>query len=550
MGWFFTTQHEKTCAAKQKQREDAIKALPEYSKSLTPKEKSILDYNVPELVKLVKSNELKPKEILLAFGKQALVAQSKTNCLTEVMIKDAEKWAETVDTSGPLGGIPISLKDHIIVKGYDATTGFSSLAFNPYKEDGETTALLRRAGAVPYVKTNVPITMMAIEGYNDMFGRTTNWHNPNYAPGGSSQGEGSLIASGGSRIGIGSDIGGSVRVPAAWSGICSLKFSTRRWPMDGDLCTPGYEAVEPTTSPMAKTLPDLRYFIESVIGMEPWKTDYGLIPLTWRDAKLPPKPKVGVLTFPKFLPPTPAQKRALDTTVDALKKQGCEVVDFELPAAEEEYDGVVHRLYCADGYKHFTKPLSRGEHNDPFLIHVMRYCGLPKFVRKIWLGILWLFGYKKEIDFLANERPSSASEFIDDTGKREALRKQFSKKWDESGLDFLVCPPHASPALPNLVPGSFRAILYTSLFNLLDYPAGILPVGKVDSKLDALPSSFDFKKLSYPGQITFETYDSVKMEGLPTAVQVVTKRYQEEKALKAMEFTFDALKKAGVTYTY
>lgn len=550
MGWFFSTQHEKVCAAKHKQREDTIKALPEYNKPLTPKEKSILDFTVPDLVKQVKANEIKPKEVLLAYGKQALVAQAKTNCLTEIMLKDAENWADEVDTSGPLAGIPVSLKDFFSVKGYDASFGFSRLALNPLREDGESTQLLRDAGAVPYVKTNVPITMMAVEGFNDLFGRTTNWHNPKFAPGGSSQGEGALIAAGGSRIGIGSDIGGSVRVPAAWSGICSLKLSTYRWPIDGLSVGPGFEAVPPTTSPMAKTLPDLRYFIESIIGMKPWKYDYSLVPLSWREVELPSKPKVGVLTFPTFLPPTPAQKRALDTTVDALKKQGCEIVEFEPPSAPEEYDRLIHRLYYADGFHHFASPLENGEHNDPYVGHVMKYTSLPKFVRKIWQGLLRLFGYKEKADILANEHTTPTSGFIDDTGKREEFRKGFSKKWDASGIDFLVCPPHASPALPNYVPESFRAILYTSLFNLLDYPAGVLPIGRVDSKLDQLPSTFDFNKLSYPGKITYKTYDPVKMEGLPIAVQIVAKRYEDETALKAMEYTFNALKEAGITYKY
>lgn len=548
MGWFFTSEHEKIQSLKQQQREDTIRALPEYHKSLTTKEKSILDYNVPELVKLVKMGDLKPKEILLAFGKQALIAQSKTNCLTEVMLKDAEKWAEEADLSGPLGGIPVSLKDQVVVKGYDATVGYSKLAFNPAKEDGETTQILRSAGAVPYVKTNVPITMMAIEGYNGLFGRTTNWHNPNYAPGGSSQGEGALLASGGSRIGIGSDIGGSVRVPAAWSGVCSLKLSTFRWPLDGSVG--GYEGVQPTQSPMAKTLPDLSYFIKVILGIEPWKVDFRLMPLPWREVELPSKPKVGVLTFPRFLPPTPAQQRALDTTVDALKKQGCEIVEFELPAAEEEYDNLVHRLYYADGFKRFTRNLYPGEHNDPFVASVAKYVTRCKFVRKIWQGLLRLFGYSQKADALANEHSSSTLEYIDDTGRREQLRKQFRKYWDDIGVDFVVSPPHASPALPNYVPESFRAILYTSLFNLLDYPAGVIPVGRVDSKLDQLPSTFDFNKLTYPGKITYETYDPVKMEGLPTAVQIVTKRYEDELALKAMEFTSDALAKAGVIYQY
>lgn len=550
MGFLFPSLHEKNIKFKQDQRKARICALPEYTEPLTKKEGSIIDHDVPTLVKLVQNKELTPKDILLAFGKQALVAQEKTNCLTEIMIKDAETWAENAKTSGPLAGIPVSLKDHFIVGGYDACSGYSRYTNQPFKEDGAVVKILKDAGAIPYVKTNVPITMMAIEGYNDIFGRTLNSHNPDFAPGGSSQGEAALLSAGGSRIGMGSDTAGSVRIPAAWSGLCSLKMTSYRWPCYGDASneSSGWEAIPVSNSPMARSLPDLKHFLVSMIGMKPWKYDFELVPLPWREAELPAKPKVGVLTFPEFLPVTPAQQRALDITVKSLKMQGCEVVDFELPSPPEEYDRTINQIFFADGFKQVTDPLLPGEHCDPFVKSVNKYAYLPRCIRSIWQTLLRWFGFKDKAAMYSTQHVSTAEEYANLIVKRDQLRAAFHKYWDDNGFDFLVTPPHQSPALPNHVPDSFRAVLYTSLFNLLDFPAGILPVGRVDILLDRLSESFDSNKLPYPGRVAFKHYDPVKMEELPTAVQVVCKRYEDEKTLKSLEYTYDALKKAGIKY--
>lgn len=89
------------------------------------------------------------------------------------------------------------------------------------------------SGAIPYVKTNIPITLLSFESTNDVWGRCCNPHNVGYSPGGSTGGEGALLAYGGGRIGIGSDVAGSVRVPAHFSGLYSLRCSTGRWPKQG-----------------------------------------------------------------------------------------------------------------------------------------------------------------------------------------------------------------------------------------------------------------------------------------------------------------------------
>ena len=141
----------------------------------------------------------------------------------------------------------------------------------------------RTAGAIPYVKTNLPTTLLSFESSNDVWGRTLNPHNHAYSPGGSTGGEGALLAFGGGRIGIGSDVAGSVRAPAHYSGIYSLRCSTGRWPKMGmNTSMPGQEGIPSVFSPMARTLEDLAYFSRSLIGVKPWKWDHSVHPIEWR----------------------------------------------------------------------------------------------------------------------------------------------------------------------------------------------------------------------------------------------------------------------------
>lgn len=134
------------------------------------------------------------------------------------------------------------------------------------------------------MKTNLPISLLSFESTNDVWGRSTNPHNSKYSPGGSTGGEGALLAFGGGRIGIGSDVAGSIRVPAHFSGIYALRCSTGRWPKSGiDTSMPGQEGIPSIFSPMARTLDDLTYFSKSVISMKPWRYDHSVHPIEWRD---------------------------------------------------------------------------------------------------------------------------------------------------------------------------------------------------------------------------------------------------------------------------
>lgn len=543
---FGPSAHEQAVAFKRQQREDRINALTTYREPLSAVERDILDLTVPEAVKLLRAGEITQQSVLKAYGKQALISQEQFNPLTEIMIEDAENRIANVPTSSPLAGFPVSLKDPFVIKGFDASSGYSSRVNKPSKEDGEIVQVVRAAGGVPFVKTNVPITLMNIEGYNDVFGRTLNPHNPHFAPGGSSQGEGALIGSGGSRIGIGTDIGGSVRVPAAWSGIYSLRMTSYRFPARGDVVNDnGYEGLINVASPMARTLTDLRFFTNAMMETTPADYDYALIPLPWRaDASVPPKPKVGVLKMDEFIPLTKAQGRALDMAVDALRKQGSEIVPFKLPEHPSVYNDVEFKLNAADGMYQLTRYLLPGEHTEWIAAQIQNYLWWPRWLRKTWEWALRFCGYGEKAHMLSLCDNYSVLSYYDVVHKRNTLRKLFREAWKRAEIDFLITAPHPSPAVPNNNPEILTTILYTTLFNLLDYPAGIVPVSRVAADLDAE----DYPSFSGETQIIHDLYDAKKMAGLPTAVQVAGMRYRDEETLAAMAFTEDALHKAGVFF--
>lgn len=141
----------------------------------------------------------------------------KTNCLSEIFFEEAITRAKECDaflqkygrTKGPFHGLPISIKDNFNIIGRDSTLGIASLVNKPATYNSTLIDIILEAGAVLYVKTNVPTAVMMPETVNNVFGTTVNPLNRKLTPGGSSGGESALLAFGGTRIGVGSDIGKS-----------------------------------------------------------------------------------------------------------------------------------------------------------------------------------------------------------------------------------------------------------------------------------------------------------------------------------------------------
>ncbi|KAJ9499297.1 hypothetical protein H2202_005454 [Exophiala xenobiotica] len=191
--------------------------LPASSGLLSSDELEITNSSAVDLVAKLARGQLKSVDVTVAFCKRAALAHQaiKLNLALEffpdmalAQAKELDKYYEEHKKPvGPLHGLPISLKDQLRVKGLETSMGYVSWVGKYDEEDSVLTALLRKAGAVFYIKTSVPQSLMVCETVNNIIGRTLNPRNKNWSCGGSSGGEGANIGFRGGIIGVGTDIG-------------------------------------------------------------------------------------------------------------------------------------------------------------------------------------------------------------------------------------------------------------------------------------------------------------------------------------------------------
>lgn len=203
-----------------------VTGIPRTCGILSPEEIDITDkYDATGLLEAIAARKYTAVAVAMAFCKRAAIAHQLTCCLTDFFMEDAIKQAKMLDeyletngtTIGPLHGLPISVKEHMPIAGRTASWGLL-MSVTKTETDCLMVETLRNAGAVMYCKTHQPQAIMHLES-TSFYGRTLNPHNINLSAGGSSGGEGALSAMKGSVLGLGSDIGGSIRGP---SGFCNV----------------------------------------------------------------------------------------------------------------------------------------------------------------------------------------------------------------------------------------------------------------------------------------------------------------------------------------
>lgn len=265
--------------------------------------------------------------------------------MTESLFREALERAEYLDQHlertgnpiGPLHGLPISLKDCFITPPHPASIGMACFAEEPTSPEQETllVTVLRELGAVFYCKTNVPVAMMMMETTNNVWGETRNPYHTGLSAGGSSGGEAALIAMYGSPLGVGTDIGGSIRIPSAWNNLYGLKASSGRFPTWGiQTGIPGNDFVPAVNGPMARELDTVRLYCQSVLSdqVRLWERDPKCLPIPWRMNVLQPKGRKLRVGFvgrdDGYVTCHPPVERALNVTRRALEEAGHEVIDW------------------------------------------------------------------------------------------------------------------------------------------------------------------------------------------------------------------------------
>lgn len=289
------------------------------------------------LAKKLALAELSAVEVAKAFMHRAAIATQLTNCGTEIFFEAGLKRAAELDDylaehGKPVGcfhGLPISVKDCLNVEGVDTTLGFVVHIGNASKlEQSVMTRMLVEAGAVLYIKTNIPQTMMTADSENNVFGRTLNPNNPKLTAGGSSGGEGALVRQKGSIFGVGTDVAGSIRIPSACCGTYGFKPSADRLPYgkQHDVVKDIHIGILPCIGPLARNFADLKFFFKNILDLEPWKLDYTTLNIPHQEVSIERKLVIGVLLEDPKLPVHPPVKQNLLRAAKLLEEAGHQVV--------------------------------------------------------------------------------------------------------------------------------------------------------------------------------------------------------------------------------
>ncbi|KAH9222070.1 fatty-acid amide hydrolase [Leptodontidium sp. 2 PMI_412] len=486
-----------------------VLSVPKESGLLTQKELDISESDATQLVKKMGAGDWSAEEVTVAFLKRATIGHQLLNNATEFMVEDAIARARELDTYfaqhkkliGPLHGVPVSTKEHIWHKGRVASGAYAAQVDKIAPEDSHLVRLAKNSGAVFHLRTNEPLTLMTGDCHNNIWGQTLNpWH-LKLSCGGSSGGEGASIGFKSAAIGLGTDIGGSIRIPAAFNGIYGFRPSASRMPYDGiELPGAGQESVKCVIGPLARSIDDISLMMQTILDQEPWDTEVALLPLPWKSVESSKDITVGIMWSDGIVHPHPPMTRALKKAKAKLQAGGIKVIDWE-PFKSMEILQLIVTLFFPDGGKAITGLVAAS--------------GEPM--------------NNEATSFLQHARELTVTENWACNAQRDQLRAEFHALMKERGVDVILCPPYVGGA-PERNKMDYGT--YTMLWNLLDQPALVFPTGAVvDPELD--PVEIDYKPTNPIDQQQYDKYDPKVFEGAPIGLQVVGKHLRDEETVAA-----------------
>ena len=437
----------------------------------------------------IREKNISPMELAEAHLQSIERLNPRLNAFVQVDSERVRRDARAAETAvmsgqslGPLHGVPISIKSSISVAGMPCEAGTCLRAGFIAKEDAPLVARLRKAGAIILGVTNTPEILMAWETDNLLYGRTNNPWDLDRTAGGSSGGEAAAIASGMSAGGVGSDGGGSIRVPAHFSGICGLKPTPGRVPSTGHFPPSGGPfALIGVVGPMARTVADVAALFEAMQGPDDGDTCAAPVPLRWPSEDEIRSLRIGYFEDDGRTPVTPEIRAAVRTAAEALRSTGFQVEPFR-PDGLEEARMLWKKFFVTCGGM-LLRPMFRGREAEmsPTL--------------------------KQFLEWSAAEPPLTGESLLDAWIRRDVVRADFLAQMKKYPI--LLCPPAAIPAFRHgerswQIDGKtvhyLDAWSYTEWFNLLGNPAAVVPV-------------------------------SHSSEGLPVGVQMVGRPWEEERVL-------------------
>ncbi|XP_070261148.1 fatty-acid amide hydrolase 1-like isoform X2 [Myotis yumanensis] len=529
--------------------------LREQEPGLDPK--PILALPLVELAQKLQAEELSLESVLCSYLEEALKVHQEVNCLTD-FLEECEEQLQALkklkkSERGLLYGVPMSLKDPYDCMGHDSTCGLAQFLEKPAAKDGVLVKVLKAQGAIPFVKTNIPQSMLSFDCSNPIYGQTRNPLNLKKTPGGSSGGEAALLSKGGSILGMGTDAGGSVRIPSSFCGVYGLRTSRNRLSYTGIAsAVKGKTTVAAVAGPLARDVDSLVLCLRALLSEDLHQLDPTVPFMPFRkepkvqQARCPhvqlpthiliysnTRPlRIGYYESDGFSQPSPSMARAVRLTCRLLQDAGHEVIPFSIPRIEYAMQKLYPVGVFADGGATLLEKLE-GDIVDPSMKGLVTQLRLPDLLKCILARILKKTEPRtaQTLDMIRGVKtPKKLWEL--NTAVQE-YQQEFIAKWRSLDLDVLLSPA-LDPAFYIGYPAKAAASSsYTSLYNLLDFPAGVVPVTTVTLQDE---EELAFYKGYYGDSNDRNFKEAVEGSvGLPVAVQCITLPWEEELCLRFMK---------------
>ncbi|WP_437679550.1 amidase [Sorangium sp. So ce131] len=463
----------------------------------------------------------------------------KIRAFTQVFRDEALATARGLDDErrrgevrGPLHGLPVTVKESLDMAGMASTLGVASRRGHRAASDAGVTALLRRAGAVILGRTNVSQLLLYHEARNPLFGQTASPWSLEHSPGGSSGGEAAAIAAGMSPLGIGTDIGGSIRIPAHFSGIAGFKPTLDRWTNQGsNSALLGQEAIRAQVGPMARSARDLALVMAELDPAAMAELDVRVppFPLTEPAGVEVARLRVGFYCDDGVVPSSTAVARAVVKAASALRARGATVVPFTPPGIPDAIYGYFAALSADGGATALSITGSGGGAElDVALRSLRTLATLPPIARRAAARVAGLAGERRLQRLIEVTGPKSVAELWGITHALRSARAAIASAMRAASLDVLLCPPYATPALPHAASRDFAlAGSAAMLWNLAQFPAGVVPVTRVRAE--------EARRARPRDRLERRAAEVDAMsEGLPVGVQVVGYPFTDHVVLAAM----------------
>jgi len=529
------------------------KATPLPPISVTAEErKLILSSSVSQLLKHLNSDQITSQQILYVYMERCQKFAIDKNYITDLCIDEAFEQAKKCDQIrsqtpqnqrhklGLLFGIPVSVKENILQKGYDSTCGLATLCFMPSKQDSLAIQLLRKEGAIPFARSTVPQLLSVIETISHIWDRADNPWNSSKTTGGSSGGEAGLIATNCSPLGIGTDGLGSLRIPAVWCGIYSFKPTGDRINWKHSIVQLNYlsesrwNVLFPSIGPMGKSVDDLILATKCLAAKENRDRDPHFPYIEWNDkqVEITKKLKIGYVLSEDMFGTCKSMKRAIMEVVDELKQKNYEVEEIQIPNFNS-ITRITLALMTSDGMSKGNLLALNGESLITELKNRLLFSFIPRWLRKFSMPLVRAVGEERAA-YLGNWTAGlTGDQWLWVLHEKDQVEQQFFNFWREKEFDAIITPGAALPALDHGKSGELALnVSYLWISNIFNLPSGIIPVTRVKEGEDHYGKDDSI----YRDWLYRQAVDTMKgSQGLPIGVQVLTLPFEDEKCLGIMK---------------